>query len=57
MKKLPWQCKCGAKTDRVNTNADNKCTRCFTFSADHQYNGSYQGGRCATCDTRLESHR
>lgn len=55
MKKIPWSCKCGRKRDQLNRNSEDKCTRCFTFSADHLYVGDFS--RCDLCNTRVESHR
>ena len=52
-----WQCKCGAKRDKINNSAEDKCTRCYTFSADHYYRDSHNSGRCDKCDTRFQSHR
>ena len=56
MKKLPWSCKCGLKTNKLNRNSDDKCKRCYTFSADHLYVG-HSGMDCAICMTHPQSHR
>jgi uncharacterized protein (DUF983 family) len=53
--KPTYKCRCGLTTHGIARSAEDKCPRCYTFSLNHEYSGSY--GRCITCDTRMGSHR